>query len=90
MYLHLGQDFVVKTKDIVAIFDIENTSTSQVTKNFLRNASKNNIVTYVSNELPKSFIVMANNGKKRIYVSSISSTTLAKRAAHKNKGFLPF
>ncbi len=88
MYLHLGQDCVVKTKDIVAIFDLEKTSVSQITKNFLRGAGKKNIVTYVSDELPKSFIVLQTEHGEEIYVSSISSTTLAKRASHKNKGFL--
>ena len=88
MYLHLGQDYIVKTKDIIAIFDMEKTSISQITKNFLRNASKKNMVTYVSDELPKSFIVLKNEKQDRIYVSSIYSTTLAKRASHKNKGFL--
>ena len=88
MYLHLGQDYIVKTKDIIAIFDMEKTSISQITKNFLRNASKKNMVTYVSDELPKSFIVLKNEKQERIYVSSISSTTLTKRASHKNKGFL--
>lgn len=88
MYLHLGQDCIVKTKDIVAIFDMEKTSISQITKDFLRNAGKKNIVTYVSDELPKSFIVLKNEKEERIYVSSISSTTLSKRASHKKKHFL--
>ncbi len=88
MYLHLGQDCVVKTKDIVAIFDLEKTSVSQITKNFLRKAGKQDIVTYVSDELPKSFIVIQTEEGEKIYVSSISSTTLAKRASHKNKGFM--
>lgn len=88
MYLHLGQDHVVKTKDIIAIFDFEKTSTSQITKNFLRNAGKKDIVTYVSDELPKSFIVLKKGKQERIYISSISSTTLAKRASLKKKGFL--
>lgn len=82
MYLHLGQDYVVRIKDIVAIFDMENTSISQITKNFLRKASKKKIVTYVSNELPKSFIVTKRGEEEKIYISSISSTTLAKRAAY--------
>lgn len=88
MYLHLGQDYIVKTRDIVAIFDIEKTSISQITKNFLRNASKKNNVIYVSDELPKSFIVVKNEKEEKIYISAISSATLAKRALHKNKGYL--
>ena len=32
MYLHLGQDVVVRSRDIIGIFDIENTSVSKITK----------------------------------------------------------
>ena len=30
MYLHLGQDVVVRSRDIIGIFDIENTSVSKI------------------------------------------------------------
>ena len=32
MYLHLGHDTVVRTSEIIGIFDIENTSVGQITK----------------------------------------------------------
>lgn len=41
MYLHLGQDVVVRSRDIVGIFDIENTSVSKITKEYLTNQEKN-------------------------------------------------
>ena len=31
MYLHLGQDTVVRTGDVVGIFDLENSSVSKIT-----------------------------------------------------------
>ena len=34
MYLHLGQDVVVRSEDVIGIFDMENTSTSRFTKEF--------------------------------------------------------
>ncbi len=40
MYLHLGQDVVVRSRDIVGIFDIENTSVSKITKEYLTDQEK--------------------------------------------------
>ena len=36
MYLHLGGDISVSVKNIVAIMDLETTSVSKITKEFLR------------------------------------------------------
>ena len=36
MYIHIGGEEAVLMKDIIGIMDIENTSTSIVTRNFLR------------------------------------------------------
>ncbi len=40
MYLHLGQDTVVRTSDIIAIFDLENASIAKSTKGYLASAQK--------------------------------------------------
>ena len=48
MYLHLGQYTVVRTRDIVGIFDIENSSVSRFTKDYLAQAQKRGWVVNVS------------------------------------------
>lgn len=57
MYLHLGQDTVVRLDEIIGIFDIENASISRHTKRYLAHAEQKGRVVNVSSELPKSFIV---------------------------------
>lgn len=79
MYLHLGADEVVKKSEIIGIFDIENTSVSKDTRDFLSKISKNSEVVYVNNEMPKSFVVCLKNGKNCTYISPISAATLKKR-----------
>jgi len=81
MYLYLGEETVILTGDIVGIFDLENTSTSGATKQYLRSAQRGGRVTAVSSDLPKSFVVCASGGKQRVYLSLISPATLKKRAA---------
>lgn len=76
MYLHLGQSTVVTTGDIVGIFDIDNTTVSAKTRDFLAQAEKQGKIFYVSDELPKSFVVCKD---KTVYVSQVSCATLNKR-----------
>lgn len=81
MYLHLGQDTVIKTKDIIGIFDLDTATISKHTRDYLAKAEKLGKVVNVSYELPKSFIVCKNIKKTKttVYISQISSSTLLKR-----------
>lgn len=79
MYLHLGEKTVIKTDEIIGIFDLDNTTISKNTRNFLKKAEKNGEVVNVSYELPKSFIVCEENDKKTVYISQIAASTLYKR-----------
>lgn len=80
MYLYLGQETVIPVNNIVAIFDLENTSTSRLTKKYLAAAQQSGQIVEVSNELPKSFIVCESGGVHTVYLSHISPATLKKRA----------
>ncbi len=82
MYLHLGEDTIVKTKDIIGIFDMDTTTVMKSSRNFLNIAEKENRTITVSFELPKSFIVLKKpkDEKPLIYISQLSSTTLENRS----------
>lgn len=80
MYVHLGGDTVVLQKDIVAILDLELTSISKITREFLHVAEEEGFVVNVSTELPKSYIITEYDNESRVYISPISAATLLKRA----------
>jgi DNA-binding MarR family transcriptional regulator len=80
MFLHLGENLVVPVKDIIGIFDIETSSYSSDTTQFLRLAEEDGFVERVNSEPPKSCIVAEVNKKSKVYLSPISSSTLSKRA----------
>ena len=84
VYLHLGNDVVVKTEEIIGIFDLDNTTLSRHTRNYLTLREKKREVINVSYELPKTFIVCSNKKSKKqiIYISQISSQTLLKRIGY--------
>ena len=79
MYLHAGSGFVVNEKDIIGIFDMDNTTVSHLGRNFLSAAQKNGEVINASEELPKSYIVADDGRRRKVYISSISSKVLSKR-----------
>lgn len=83
MYLHLGGETVVKMSDVIAIMDLDVTSTSKITREFLAIAEEEGFVINVSEDLPKSYVLAEIGGKSRMFVSPISSATLRKRAAGK-------
>lgn len=80
MFLHLGQDTVVRADSILGVFDMDNSTVSKFTKRFLAKAQKENRVINVSMELPKSFVVCVENGKQKVYISQIAPSTLLRRA----------
>ncbi len=83
MYLHLGQDTVVRFADIIGVFDVETASVGKITRHFLANAERQLCVTDISNDLPKSFVVCVDNTDAvRVYLSQISSSTLKKRMGY--------
>ena len=41
MYLSIGNDMAVREKSIIGIFDMDNTSTSKRTRDFLEKAEQN-------------------------------------------------
>lgn len=81
MYLHLGQDTVIETENIVAMFDIDACTVSKKTRDFLSACEKKGEVFNVSYELPGAFVVCRENGKNKVYISQLTTKTLSKRIA---------
>ncbi|MCC8122813.1 MAG: DUF370 domain-containing protein [Oscillospiraceae bacterium] len=81
MYLHLGQSVVVALSDIIGIFDLDNTSSSHITRAFLKRQEQEKRVVNISDDLPKSFVLCQKKGKAPVlYLSQLSSATLKGRA----------
>lgn len=79
MYIHLGQNTVIRMSDVVGIFDLDTSTISKHTRDFLARAEKEKRVVNVSYELPKSFVVVNDGKNQKVYISQISSSTLLKR-----------
>ena len=81
MYIHLGMGVVVREEDVVGIFDMENTTVSGATRDFLKRAQKENLVEDVCYDLPRSIVVCRDYiGGERVYITQIAPATLLKRS----------
>ncbi len=86
MYLHLGNKTVVNSNEIIGIFDLDTTTVSKRTRDFLSKNEKMNNIVNVSYEIPISFVVCKDKEKNtKIYFSPVSSITLQKRAEENYK-----
>jgi len=79
VFLHIGGEVTIQKKSIVAILDMETSTLSKGTKNYLKTSEKVGNIINVSEKLPRSFVVIEKNKKKFVYISPISSMTLLKR-----------
>ena len=83
MYIHLGNNTMLHTNEIIGIFDLENASVSKRTRQFLTKAEKECRVITISYDLPRSFVVAGKTAKDiKVYISQISSSTLLKRTGY--------
>lgn len=82
MYLHLGQSVVVPYRDVIGIFDLDNTTSSHLTRAFLKRAEQGGRVISVSGDLPRSFVICKKPDQPEavVYLCQPSAATLLRRA----------
>ena len=78
MYISIGNDLAVRQSSVIGIFDMDNTSTSKHTRDFLSKAEAEGQV-IGCDDLPKSFVLTAEYGIHQVHLTALSSSTLEKR-----------
>jgi len=76
MYIHAGNNKIIRTKTIIGIFDMDTATMAQTTRDYLRTADREKRVVNIKEDLPKSFLV-TDDGK--VYISQLSTTALTGR-----------
>lgn len=80
MYLHLGQNVMVPHRDVIGIFDLDNTTWSFRTRRFLERAEREGRVVTVGDDLPRSFVLADGGGDGPVvYITALSSAALSAR-----------
>ncbi|MGD8190573.1 extracellular matrix regulator RemB [Brevibacillus ginsengisoli] len=80
MFIHIGGDTVVSTKEVITIIDHQSVKASKITRKFIQDELKNKILVEDDMEETKSYVIT----KDAIYCSPISSLTLKRRAQFMN------
>ncbi len=79
MFLHVGNNKNIRIKNIVGIFDMDNTTVSSVTRKFLSGKQKSFLVEAAGFDIPKSFILYLEDGEYKICFSPLSPMSLRGR-----------
>lgn len=79
MFLHVGNNKNIRERDVIGIFDMDNATMSNVTRNFLGEKQKQLLVEIAAVEIPKSFILFEENGLVKVCISPLSSSALRGR-----------
>ena len=80
MYLHIGNNFNIREKNIIGIFDADTATVSSTTKKYLSRAQAEKRVKFAAVKLPKSFVLYQTpDGKTAVCFSQLSSAALGGR-----------
>ena len=85
MYLTLGKNTVVREENIVGIFDLDSSSQSYITREYLSAAEKRGTVTNAAEDIPNSFLIVSEKKEETVYLTQNMSKTLAKRIEQTQK-----
>lgn len=77
MYLDLGEHTAILQKDIIGVFDMDATTVSKKTREFLNHQQQKEKLVCVSEDLPLAFVVCKN----KTYTCCIRPQTLAARGS---------
>lgn len=81
MYLNIGQNMLVPERDIIGIFDLDNTSWCIRTREFLEQAERLGQVTALGDDLPRSFVLCQTGDEApTVYLTTLTSSALRGRA----------
>ena len=87
MYLHIGNGKIIKTEDIIGIFDLDTSTVAGETKKYIAEREKRGEVEYTDFDLPRSFILLKKKDKEEIKLSRISSVGLIQRIEYGIKNY---
>lgn len=89
MYVHIGQDFIVPTRSIVCIFDMDTATWSRHTRALVNRLTQEGRTVELYDDLPRAGVLCAGALGEHLYISGLSSVTLQRRAQLGVKGLSP-
>ncbi len=79
MYLHICKNMIIKTENIIGIFDINSIKETKEFQELFFQLKERNQLIDISESMQKSFILIKENQENKAYISNVSVATLEKR-----------
>lgn len=79
MYLHIGKEYVINNKEVIAIFNLEYIKNTKEYKKMYEQLEKNKTIINISKNQEKTFILTEKNGVEKGYLTNIAASTIGKR-----------
>ena len=90
MYIHLGNDCSIRSRNIISILDMDNATLSKNTREFFKVAEEEGFIEAVSDDIPKSAVICEIDNKSKIYLCPVASSTIRKRISEGLKSDVDF
>ena len=75
-YIYLGGNAAAADTSVIGVFDLDNTSWSYLTRDFLAASEKNGRLKNTAEDIPRSFIVCADN---TVILTQPNTATIVRR-----------
>lgn len=79
MYIHAGAGKLIRSEEVIGVFDMDGHVDSEVNRGFLKDSEKSGITESAGEDLPRSFVVTDGKAGKRVVFSHISVSGIFKR-----------
>ncbi len=79
MYQHLGRDYVIRSRDVVGVFNLETTTVSSRGQEFLNRTQKEGAVVALSEDIPQSYVLTTGGLVDTVYLSDLSPAAMERR-----------
>ena len=79
MYLHIGKEYVINNKEVIAIFNLEYIKNTKEYKKMYEQLEKNKAKINITKNQEKKIKITEKDGVKRGYLTNIAASTIGKR-----------
>ena len=80
MYLTLGKETVIPENTVLGVFDLDTSTQSPISREFLSQAEKKGQVINTAEDLPISFFICEDRKKTLVFLSQSSSRTVYRKS----------
>ena len=84
-YINIGGTTVLPKDEVLGVFDLDTASTKTDTKRYLASMEQIKRLEIVGSDIPKSFVVTSSGRKSKVYMTTLSASSLYGRWKRQSK-----